>query len=50
MESLGDQFRAQGLDFALAEDAVSAVMRISSDKSINGITKTDVEKGNEILT
>ncbi|KAH8695620.1 hypothetical protein BGW36DRAFT_429489 [Talaromyces proteolyticus] len=38
VESTRRQFEAKGVDFALAEDAVSAVFRLVTDTSINGRT------------
>lgn len=36
IKSAGAQFRAKGVDFALAEDAATAVARLATDSSING--------------
>lgn len=39
IERLTDQLQAQGSGFALVEDSVKAVMRISTDKTINGMSE-----------
>lgn len=39
IERLTDQLQAQGSGFALVDDSVTAVMRISTDKTINGMSE-----------
>lgn len=41
IERLTTQLEAQGSGFALVEDSVKAVMRISTDRSINGVSGTN---------
>ncbi|BCS28062.1 uncharacterized protein APUU_61110S [Aspergillus puulaauensis] len=38
IQSTGAQFQSQGLDFAKTDDAVTAVVRLATDTSINGRT------------
>lgn len=41
-QSAGGQFRSMGVDFASTEDATSAVLRLVTDKSINGMAMRSI--------